>query len=62
MIDYKNSKNEGFRYIFNIFDNFSKYLWAIPIKKNSQIITNEFSKVLSTSKRSPVKIEGDRGP
>ena len=36
MIDYKNSNNKGFRYIFVKIDNFSKNLWAIPVKnKNS---------------------------
>jgi len=62
MIDYKISNNKGFRYIFIIIDNFSKYLWAIPLKnKYSQTITNEFSNILSTSKRKPLKIESDRG-
>ena len=32
MIDYKISKNKGIRYIFLIIDNYSKYLWAIPLK------------------------------
>ena len=32
MIDYKISNNKGFRYIFIVIDNFSKYLWAIPLK------------------------------
>ena len=59
--DYKISNNKGFRYIFIIFDNFSKYLWAIPLKnKYSQTITQEFSNIL-TSKRKPLKIESDRG-
>ena len=62
MIDYKMSNNKGFRYIFIIIDNFSKYLWAIPLKnKYSQTITNEFSNILTTSKRKPLKIESDRG-
>ena len=62
MIDYKISNNKGFRYIFIIIDNFSKYLWAIPLKKKySQTITNEFSNILTTSKRKPIKIESDRG-
>ena len=30
--DYKTSNNKGFRYIFVIIDNFSKYLFAIPLK------------------------------
>ena len=62
MIDYKTSNNKGFRYIFIIIDNFSKYLWAIPLKnKFSQTITNEFSNIITTSKRKPNKLESDRG-
>ena len=62
MIDYRSSNNKGFRYVFIIFDKFSKYTWHIPLKnKNAQTITHEFSKILTTSKRKPTKIEGDRG-
>ena len=62
MIDYKTSNNKGFRYIFIVFDNYSKYLWAIPLKnKYRQTITNEFSNILIKSKRKPLKIESDRG-
>ena len=62
MIEYKISNNKGFRYIFIIVDNFSKYLWAIPLKnKYSQTITNEFSNIITTSKRKPLKIESNRG-
>ena len=61
MIDYKISNNKGFRYIFVIVDNFSKYLWAIPLKnKYSKTITDEFSNTITTSKRKPIKIESDR--
>ena len=62
MIDYKISNNKGFRYIFVVIDNFSKYLWAMPLKnKYSQTITNEFSNIITTSKHKPLKIESDRG-
>ena len=62
MVDYKTSTNKGFRYIFVIIDNYSKHLWAIPLKnKYSQTITNEFSNMLTKSKRKPLKIESDRG-
>ena len=62
MIDYKTSTNKGFRYIFIIIDNFSKHFCAIPLKnKYSQTTTNEFSNILTTSKRKPIKIESDRG-
>ena len=33
MIDYKISNNKSYSYIFIIIDNYSKYLWAIPLKK-----------------------------
>ena len=60
--DYKTSNNKGYRYIFILVDNFSKYLWAIPVKnKYSQTITNEFSKIITTSKRKLLKLESDRG-
>ena len=60
--DYKISNKKGYSYAFIIIDNFSKHLWAIILKnKNSQTITNEFSNNLTTSKRSPLKIESDRG-
>ena len=58
--DYKTSYNKGFRYIILFIDNFSKYLWAIPLKK-SETITDEFSNILTKSKRKPLKIESDRG-
>ena len=62
MVDYKISNKKGFRYIFVIIDNYSKYLWAILLKnKNGQTITNEFSNILTTSKRKPLKIESHRG-
>ena len=60
--DYKTSNNKGFRYIFVVRDNYSKKLWCIPLKKKySQTITEEFSNIITKSKRKPLKIESDRG-
>ena len=60
MIDYKISNNKGFRYIFIIIDNYSKYLWAIPLKNNySQTITKEFSNILTTADIKKVFSKGD---
>ena len=60
-IDFKISNNKGYRYKFILIDNFSNYLWAIPFKnKHCQTITNEFSNILTTSKRKPLKLERDR--
>ena len=62
MIDYKTSNNKGFWYIFVIIDSYSKYLSAIPLEnKYSKTITEEFSNILTKSKRKPLKIESDRG-
>ena len=56
MIDYKTSNFKGFRYIVIKIDNFSEYLWATLLKNEySQTITNEFSNILTTSKRKPPK-------
>ena len=60
MIEYKTSNNKGFRYKLIIIDNFSKYLWAILLEnKNSRIVTIEHSNTLTTSKRSPGKVESE---
>ena len=62
MIDYKIPNNNVYGYIFIVIDNFSKYLWAVPLKnKYGQTITIEFSIILRTSQRSPIKLESDRG-
>ena len=58
--DYKTSNNKGFRHIFIIIDKFSKHVRAIRLKnKNSETITDEFSNILTISKRS-VNLESDR--
>ena len=37
-------------------------MWAIPLKnKYSQTTTNEFSNIITKSKRKPLKIESERG-
>ena len=59
---YTISKNERYRYIFVIFDKFSKNVWTIPLKtRYAETITDIFSNILSISKRSPLKSESDRG-
>ena len=62
IVYYKISDNKGFRYMFIIIDNFAKYLWTITLKnRNSKTVTDIFSKILRTPKRSPIKLESDRG-
>ena len=60
--DYKTSNNQGYRFIFVDIDIFSKYTWCISLKnKNVEAISKEFSKFPTSSKRSPLKVKGDRG-
>ena len=62
MIDYKTSNNKVYKYIFIIIDNFSKYLRAVPLEnKYSKTVADVFSNITTTSKRSPIKLESDRG-
>ena len=62
MVGYKISNNKGYRFIFIIFDSFSNHVWCIPLKnKNGETITKEFSKILTTSRRRPLKLESGRG-
>ena len=61
LLVYKISKNKGFRFIFILIDNLSKYLRAIQLKtKNSQTITDEISNVPTKSEEKPLKVEIDR--
>ena len=60
--DYKTSNIKGFRYKFVLIDNFSKCLWAIPLEnEHSQTTIQEFSNIITSSKRRSLKIESDRG-
>ena len=62
MVDYKTSNNKGCRYIFIINDIFRKDLWCTPNNnKSGKKITEDFSNILTKSKKSPIKTESDRG-
>ena len=56
--------NKGYKFIFTIIDNYSKYAWAIPIKDKQGItVKTAFEKLLQkgTKGRKPEKIWSDRG-
>ena len=56
------SYNHGFRYILNVIDVFSKFVWSVPIKdKTGKTITNTFQSIVKTSKRKPKKLWVDNG-
>ena len=59
--DYGPENNRGYRYVLVIIDNFSKFGWTVPLKKNALTIKDSFENVSMNSKRKPNLIESDRG-
>ena len=60
--DYCAENNKGYRYVLVVIDNFSKFVWTIPLKnKNAQTIKISFENILIDSKRKPNLIESDCG-
>ena len=56
------SNNHGFRFILNVIDVFSKFVWSVPLKdKTGKTITNTFQSIVKTSKRKPKKLLVDNG-
>jgi transposase InsO family protein len=55
-------ENNGYRYMLNVVDVFSKYAWSIPLKDKTAITTlAAFEKIVATSKRKPKHIWVDEG-
>ena len=64
MVDIQQLKsyNHGFRYILNVIDAISKFVWSVPIKdKTGKTITNTFQSIAKNSKRKPNKLWVDNG-
>jgi transposase InsO family protein len=55
-------QNNKFNYLLTVIDTFSKYSWAIPLKrKTAKIVSEAMEKLLKTSKRVPKNIQSDMG-
>jgi len=55
-------ENNGYRYMLNVVDVFSKYAWSIPLKDKTGITTlNAFRDIVESSKRKPKHIWVDKG-
>ena len=59
--DYGPENNRGYRYVLVTIDDFSKFGWTTPLKKNAQTIKDSFENILLSSKIKPNLIETDRG-
>lgn len=54
--------NKGVRYILTVIDCFSRFAWAIPLKKKTAAeIIRAFSHIFSRYNRSPKKLQTDKG-
>ena len=62
MTKYAN-ENNGFKYILNVIDCFSKYAWSVPLKTKFAIdVAEAFEKILLESEpRKPKLLHCDRG-
>ena len=58
--DYGPENYRKYRYVLVIIENFSKFGWTVPLKKNAQTIKDAFENILISSKRKPKLIENDR--
>lgn len=55
-------ENEEYKYLLNIIDTFSKYVWSIPLKdKTGETTATAFENVIKESKRKPNLLHVDMG-
>ena len=60
--DYGPENIRGCRFFLFVFDNFSKFVWTVPLKnKNAQTIKDFFEKILISLEGKPTLIETDLG-
>ena len=60
LVEMRNYKDRGYNYILTVIDVFSKYAWAVPVKrKTGEEISNAFEKIFK--ERTPTKLHTDKG-
>lgn len=56
------SQNNGYKYLLNVIDTFSKYAWITPLKsKNAKDVARAMNHVFSAAKRIPKNLQTDDG-
>src|SRR6266481_5750261 len=54
--------NDGYVYILTVIDVFSKYAWAVPLKRKTGVeLVDAFKSIIDISKRKPIKLQTDMG-
>src|SRR6266576_1285659 len=55
-------QNKGYKYILNVIDTFSKYMFLEPLKtKTGKEVADAFKKIIKRSKRKPKLLHVDKG-
>jgi len=52
---------DGYKYILNCIDIFSKYAWSVPVKNKSESSIVDAFQSISAQGRSPQKVQSDAG-
>ena len=54
--------NDGFPYMLNVIDAFTRYAWSIPLEdKSADTVTNAFKTILEDNGEAPKRLWGDQG-
>ena len=54
--------NKGYKYMLNVIDVYSKYVWSVPLKdKKGETVTDAFKGMVKGSGRRPRHIKVDQG-
>ena len=60
-VAHLSEQNDGHRYLLTVIDVFSKYAWAIPLKrKDAKSVSDAFDKIFAGG-RKPLKLQTDKG-
>ena len=64
LVDMKewSTNNKGYKYMLNVIDVYSKYVWSVPLKdKTGETTTEAFKHIVKISNRIPKHLWVDKG-
>ena len=61
-MQWNSKENKGVKYLLNVIDVFSKFVWSVPIRdKTGKSIVEAFQHIINESNRKPKKLWVDQG-
>ena len=61
-MQWNSKENKGVKYLLNVIDVFSKFVWSVPIRdKTGKSIVEAFQHIINKSNRKPKKLWVDQG-